>query len=41
MLISGGLAPGILNQIAIGEKITDPQQAQLYKIVVVTAEVAL
>jgi tetratricopeptide (TPR) repeat protein len=40
MLISGGVAPGKRNQIAIGEKITNPLQAQLYKVVVVTAEIA-
>jgi beta-barrel assembly-enhancing protease len=40
MLISGGVAPGKRNQIAIGEKITNPQQAQLYKVVVETAEIA-
>lgn len=40
MTISGGVAPGKRNQIAIGEKVATPQEAQLYKVVVEAAEVA-
>lgn len=37
--ISGGVAPGKRNQVAIGEKVATPQEAQLYKVVVEAAEV--
>ncbi|MGB4812075.1 MAG: M48 family metalloprotease [Methylophilaceae bacterium] len=40
MLISGGVAPGKRNQIAIGERVATPQEAQLYKVVVEAAELA-
>ncbi len=40
MQITGGIAPGKRNQIAVGERITTPQEAQLYKVVVETAEIA-
>ena len=40
MTITGGVAPGKRNQIAIGEKVSTPQEAQLYKVVVEAAEVA-
>ena len=40
MTITGGVAPGKRNQIAIGEKVTTPQEAQLYKVVVEAAELA-
>ncbi len=40
MTISGGVAPGKRNQIAIGEKVATAQEAQLYKVVVEAAEVA-
>lgn len=39
MLING-VAPGKRNQIAIGQKITTAQEAQLYKVVVEAAELA-
>ncbi|MDX1914618.1 MAG: M48 family metalloprotease [Methylophilus sp.] len=40
MLISGGVAPGKRNQIAIGERVTTQQELRLYKVVVDSAEVA-
>ncbi|MGB2833354.1 MAG: M48 family metalloprotease [Methylotenera sp.] len=40
MTITGGVAPGKRNQIAIGEKVATPQEAQLYKVVVEAAELA-
>lgn len=40
MTISGGVAPGKRNQVAIGQKVATPQEAQLYKVVVEAAEVA-
>ncbi len=40
MLISGGIAPGKRNQIAIGERVNTQQELRLYKVVVDAAEVA-
>ena len=40
MTISGGIAPGKRNQIAVGTKVATAQEAQLYKVVVEAAEVA-
>lgn len=40
MTISGGVAPGKRNQVAIGQKVATPQEAQLYKVVVEAAELA-
>jgi beta-barrel assembly-enhancing protease len=39
-MIIKDVAPGKRNQIAIGEKIKTPQEAQLYKVVVEAAELA-
>ncbi len=39
-MIINGVAPGKRNQIAIGERIKTPQEAQLYKVVVEAAELA-
>lgn len=40
MVIKGGIAPGKRNQIAVGERVKSLQEAQLYKVVVDTAETA-
>jgi beta-barrel assembly-enhancing protease len=40
MLISGGVAPGKMNQVAIGERVTTKQALQAYKVVVEAAELA-
>lgn len=39
-MIINGVQPGKRNQIAIGERIKTPQEAQLYKVVVEAAEIA-
>ncbi len=39
-MIINGVAPGKRNQIAIGERVANAQEAQLYKVVVEAAEVA-
>ncbi|MDO9204998.1 MAG: M48 family metalloprotease [Methylotenera sp.] len=40
MTITGGVAPGKRNQIAVGTKVSTAQEAQLYKVVVEAAELA-
>jgi predicted Zn-dependent protease len=40
MLISGGVAPGKRNQISIGERVNTQQELRLYKVIVLSAEVA-
>jgi predicted Zn-dependent protease len=39
-MIINGVQPGKRNQIAIGERVKNPQEAQLYKVVVEAAELA-
>ena len=39
-MIINGVQPGKRNQVAIGERIQTPQEARLYKVVVVAAELA-
>ena len=39
-MIINGVQPGKRNQIAVGERISNPQEAQLYKVVVEAAELA-
>ena len=39
-MIINGVQPGKRNQIAVGEKVKTPQEAQLYKVVVEAAELA-
>ncbi len=39
-MIINGVQPGKRNQVAVGEKIKTPQEAQLYKVVVEAAELA-
>ncbi len=40
MQITGGVAPGKRNQVAVGVKVATAQEAQLYKVVVEAAEIA-
>ena len=40
LLISGGVAPGKRSQVSVGEHVATPQEANLYKVVVETAEIA-
>ncbi|MDP1658732.1 MAG: M48 family metalloprotease [Methylotenera sp.] len=40
MTITGGVAPGKRNQIAVGTKVSTAQEAQLYKVIVEAAELA-
>jgi len=40
LLISSGVAPGKRSQVAVGEHVATPQEANLYKVVVESAEIA-
>ncbi|MDP1766336.1 MAG: M48 family metalloprotease [Methylotenera sp.] len=40
MTITGGVAPGKRNQIAVGTKVSTTEEAQLYKVVIEAAELA-